>query len=184
MNKKIKVLGICGSLRKESYNKKLLHEAIKLVPETMQIEIAEIGDLPLFNQDLEASPPEPVLRFREQVKNADALLLVTPEYNYSISAVLKNALEWGSRPYGAAVMNGKPVAIMGASTGMMGTGRAQYHLRQICVQINMYPLNKPEVIITFVKEKFDEKGNLTDEKTRTKIKELLDGLVVWIKKFS
>lgn len=181
---KLKVLAICGSLRKGSYNKMILNEAIKVAPETMEIEIAEIGDLPLFNQDLEANPPASVVRFREQVKNAHALLFVTPEYNYSVTAVLKNVLEWGSRPYGSAVMNEKPVAIMGASTGMIGTGRAQYHLRQICVQINMYPLNKPEVIIPFVKEKFDENGDLTYEKTRSKIKELLEALVVWTKKFS
>lgn len=181
---KIKVLAICGSLRKGSYNRMVLNEAIKLTPETMEITVAEIGDLPLFNQDLEMNPPVSVNRFREQVKNADALLFVTPEHNYSVPAVLKNALEWGSRPYAAAVMNKKPVAMMGASNGMLGTGRGQYQLRQICVQIDMYAMNRPEVMIPFVKEKFDERGNLTDEKTCSKIKELLEALVEWTKRFS
>jgi len=184
MDNKIKVLAICGSLRKGSYNKMVLNEAIKLASEAMEIEVAEIGDLPLFNQDLEADPPSSVIRFREHVKNADALLFVTPEHNYSVPAVLKNALEWGSRPYANAVMNRKPAAMMGASNGMLGTGRGQYHLRQICVQIDIYAMNRPEVMIPFVKEKFDENGNLIDEKTRSKIKELLDALVVWTKKFS
>lgn len=181
---KLKILGICGSLRKGSYNMTILKAAQKLVPENVEIEIAEIGDLPLFNQDMEADPPASVLRFREQIKNADALLFASPEHNYSVTAVLKNALEWGSRPYGSAVMNGKPVAIMGVSTGMLGTGRGQYHLRQICVQIDMFLLNRPEVIIPFVKERIDNEGNLVDEKTISKIKELVEALVVWTKKLS
>lgn len=181
---KLKILALCGSLRKGSYNRMVLNEAIKLAPDSMEITVAEIGDLPLFNQDLEANQLAPVTRFKDQVKNADALLFVTPEHNYSVPAVLKNALEWGSRPHEKAVMNKKPVAIMGASNGMLGTGRGQYQLRQICVQIDMYAMNRPEVMIPFVKEKFDENGNLIDEKTRSKIKDLLEALVIWTKKFS
>ncbi len=161
----------------------VLNEAIKLAPEVMEIMVAEIGDLPLFNQDLEANPPASVNRFREQVQNADGLLFITPEHNYSVPAVLKNALEWGSRPHNMAVMNKKPVAIMGASNGMLGTGRGQYQLRQICVQIDMYAMNRPEVMIPFAQDKFDKDGNLTDEKTKSKIKELLEALVEWTGKF-
>ncbi len=184
MEKKIKILGICGSLRKGSYNMMALRTAQKLVPEQVEIKIAEIGGLPLFSQDLEANPPLSVLRFRKEVQNADALLFASPEHNYSVTAALKNALEWGSRPYGKAVMNGKPAAIMGTSTGMLGSGRGQYHLRQICLQINMYVLNRPEVIIPFAKEKFDNEGNCNDEKTVSKIKELVEALVQWVKKLS
>ncbi len=184
MEKKIKILGICGSLRKGSYNMMALKTAQKLAPDDVEIKIAEIGDLPLFNQDLEADLPPSVLRFREEVQEANALLFASPEHNYSVTAALKNALEWGSRPYGKAVMNGKPVGIIGASNGMIGTGRGQYHLRQICVQIDMHPLNKPEVMISFVQDKFDADGNLNDEKTRLKIKELLVALAEWTKKFS
>ncbi len=184
MQKNLTILGICGSLRKGSYNMMLLKVAQKNAPENVEIKIAEIGDLPLFNQDLETNPPVSVSRFREQVKNADALLFVSPEHNYSVTAALKNALEWGSRPYGSSVMNGKPAAIMGASTGMLGTGRSQYHLRQICVQINLFVLNRPEVMIPFVEEKFDSKGNCIDGKTIAKIKKLVEALVLWIDKLS
>lgn len=178
------ILGICGSLRKGSYNMMALKTAQKLAPDNIEIKIAEIKDLPLFNQDLETDPPPSVLRFRKEVQEADALLLTSPEHNYSVTAALKNALEWGSRPYGKAVMNGKPVGIMGASNGMIGTGRGQHHLRQICIQIDMYPLNKPEVMIPFAQDRFDADGNLNDEKTRSKIKALVEALVEWTKKFS
>lgn len=114
---------------------------------------------------------------------ADGILFASAEYNYSISAVLKNTIEWGSRPCGNAVLNGKPAAIMGVSGGMMGTGRAQYHLRQICVQIDVYLLNKPEVMIPSGQDKFDQDGNLKDTHTEAKIKKLVAALIVWTEKF-
>lgn len=179
MKMKLRIIGICGSLRKKSINRILLETVKEYIPGNIQFEIVEIGDLPFFNQDSEANPPREVVQFRDVIQNADAIIIATPEYNYSMSAVLKNAIEWGSRPYGSAVLNGKPVAIMGASTGMIGTARAQNHLRQICVQVNMHPLNKPEILVTFANDKIDQNGKIIDLHTKEKIKELVDSLVVW-----
>ncbi len=184
MDNKLKIVGLCGSLRKDSFNRKALNSVKKFLPENIDFEIVEIGHLPFFNQDLENNPPPMVTEFREKIKAADGILFATPEYNYSISAVLKNAIEWGSRPYANAVMNKKPVAIMGASTGMIGTGRAQYHLRQMCVQVDMYPLNRPEVMITFASDKFDPAGNIIDKHTEEKIQELVTAFIDWINKIS
>ncbi len=182
MDKNLKIIGICGSLRKESFNRKALKTAKKFIPLNADFEIVEIGALPLFNQDLESDPPKSVVEFREEIKSADGILFAVAEYNYSVSAVLKNAIEWGSRPYGLAVLNKKPIAMMGVSTGMLGTARAQYHLRQICIQTDMYVFNQPEVIITFGKDKFDELGNLVDEHTLEKIKNLVEAFIPWIEK--
>jgi chromate reductase len=182
MNQQINVLGFAGSLRKGSYNRALLQAALALVPDDANLEVFELDGIPLFNQDLESSPPEKVKEFKRRIRAADALLIVTPEYNYSISGVLKNAIDWASRPYGDNAFEGKPVAIMSASIGMLGGARAQYHLRQSFVTLNMYPVNKPEVFIAFATQKFDDKGTLLDEKAKELVKELLDNLVAWAKK--
>ena len=134
---------------------------------------------PLFNQDHEGEPPAAVRQFKSAISEADAILIVTPEYNYSVPGVLKNAIDWASRPYGQSAWDGKPVGIMGASVGMLGTARAQYHLRQIFVFLNMFPLNQPEVMIANVDQKFDTDGKLTDKKTAKKIQELLQALGDW-----
>ena len=126
--------------------------------------------------------PEKVKEFKARIRLADAILIATPEYNYSTPGVLKNAIDWASRPYGDNAFEDKPVAIMSASGGMLGAARAQYHLRQTFVFLNMHPINKPEVIIPFAHEKIDEKGRVTDEKTRVKIKELLESLVAWTRR--
>jgi chromate reductase, NAD(P)H dehydrogenase (quinone) len=181
-DKTISILGIAGSLRKGSFNKALLRAAVELAPENARLEIFDLDGIPPFNQDLESQPPDKVREFKEKIKKADAILIVTPEYNYSIPGVLKNAIDSASRPYGDNPWNGKPVAVMGASTGMLGTGRAQYHLRQSFVFLDMYPLNKPEVLIPFVEQKIDQNGRLTDEKTREKIRELLVALIAWTKR--
>jgi chromate reductase, NAD(P)H dehydrogenase (quinone) len=173
----MKIIGICGSLRKASFNRMTLKIAQMVMPDGVEFEIVEIGDLPHFNQDIEEMPPEPVIDFREKVKSANAILFAVAEYNYSVSSVLKNAIEWASRPYGQGVLNNKAVAMMGASSGMLGTGRAQYHLRQMLVQTNSYTLNKPEVMITFAQDKFSSDGRLLDDKTREKIQELVLALV-------
>lgn len=173
----MKIIGICGSLRRESFNRKILVFAKKFFPKDITFEIIAIGDLPLFNQDLESNPPQSVIKFRGKIKSADGILFAVNEHNYSVSSVLKNAIEWGSRPYAAAVMNKKPAAMFSASNGMLGGARAQYHLRQICVQVDMYPLNKPEVIITFAQDKFDQKGNLIDIHTQEKLKELIEAFI-------
>jgi chromate reductase len=124
-----------------------------------------------------------LLSTRTKIRAADAILIATPEYNYSVPGVLKNAIDWASRPHGDNALEGKPLALMGASGGMLGTARAQYHLRQTFVWLNVHPLNKPEVMVPFAADKFDSTGKLTDPKTREKIKELLDALIPWAKKF-
>lgn len=177
MAEKITILGIAGSLRKGSFNRAALRAAQKLVPENSALEIFEIDGIPGFNQDDERNPPARVPELKSRVRAADAVLFVTPEYNYSIPGVLKNAIDWASRPYGDSVWNGKPVAVMGASIGALGSARAQYHLRQCFIFLDMYPVNQPEVMIGNASERFDERGNLTDEKTRALISQLLRNLV-------
>jgi len=176
MAKGIKILGIAGSVRKASFNKSALRAAQKLVPEGTSIEIFDIDGLPGFNQDEEKNPPAKVTELKAKIRAADAILFVTPEYNYSIPGVLKNAIDWASRPYGDSAWNGKPVAVMGASVGVIGTARAQYHLRQVFVFLDMHAVNQPEVMINASKS-FDEQGNLTDPQTKDLIGKLLANLV-------
>jgi chromate reductase, NAD(P)H dehydrogenase (quinone) len=176
MADKISILGIAGSLRKVSYNKAVLRAAQKLVPADASIEIFDLDGIPGFNQDEEKNPPPKIVELKAKAKAADAILFVTPEYNYSIPGVLKNAIDWASRPYGDSAWTGKPVAIMGASVGVIGTARAQYHLRQTFVFLDMDAVNQPEVMINASKS-LDEQGNLTDEKAKELIAKLLQNLV-------
>jgi chromate reductase len=178
----LNILGFAGSLRNGSYNRALLRVAADLVPKDVKLDIFDLEGIPPFNQDLENSMPEIVKKFKAKIKSADAILIAAPEYNYSISGVLKNAIDWASRPYGDNSFDSKPVAVMSASVGMLGGARAQYHLRQAFVFLNMYPLHKPEVLVAFANQKFDDKGKLTDEKTREVIKQLLQALVIWTRK--
>ncbi len=182
MNKPITILGIPGSLRSGSYNRALLRATQQLAPEGSRIEIFELEGIPPFNQDEESRPPARVAQLKTKVRAADAILFVTPEYNYSIPGVLKNAIDWASRPYGDNAWNGKPVAVMGASIGALGTARAQYHLRQVFVFLNMHPLNGPEVMISNAAQRFDDKGNLTDDATKDHIRKHLQSLVDWTKR--
>ncbi len=179
----MKILAICGSLRKESFNKGALRAAIEVAPKGIEIETFDIGVLPLSNQDFEKKMPKVALDFKEKIKNADAILFVTPEYNYSISGVLKNAIDWSSRPYGDNSWEAKPAAIMGVGVGPKGTVRAQIHLRQMFIFLNIFALNRPEVMIDAT-GKFDENGNLTDEETKDRISELLKALAAWTQKLS
>jgi chromate reductase len=181
MNTPMTILGIAGSLRQASLNRGALRAAQQLTPEGASLEIFDLAGIPPYDQDEEAHPPERVVQFKERIRAADAILIATPEYNYSIPGVLKNAIDWASRPYGDSAWEGKPVAIMGASMGPLGTSRAQYHLRQVFVFLNMYPLNRSEVMITFASKRFDEKGNLVDEDTKAHIQKLLAALVEWAK---
>ena len=175
----MQVIGISGSLRRDSFNSAALRAAQALAPEGMTIERAEIGDLPLYDEDVRAAGfPAPAERLRAQIAAADAVLLVTPEYNYSISGVLKNAIDWASRPP-SQPFEAKPVAIMGASPGLFGSARAQYHLRQMLIFLNAMPVNRPEVMIGQAQNKFDADGNLTDEPTREFIRKLLVALRDW-----
>lgn len=172
----MKVLGISGSLRKGSFNTLALRAAQKLAPAGMSIEIADISQVPLYNDDVRAQGfPEAVQKLKDRVRAADAVLLVTPEYNFSIPGVLKNTLDWLSRPP-EPPFDGKPVAIMGASPGVVGTARVQYHLRQVLVFMNTFTLNKPEVFINQAAGKFSAEGELTDAPTAKIIGELLVSL--------
>jgi chromate reductase len=178
----INILGMAGSLRKDSYNKAALRAARQETPPDAKIEIFDLEDISLFSQDIENQPSQAVKIFKEKIGAADAILFVTPEYNYSISGVLKNAIDWGSRPFGNNSWNSKPAAIISASPGLLGGARAQYHLRQILVTLNMFALNFPEIMISAAHTKFDGQGNLTDEETRKRIRQLVQALVDWTKK--
>jgi chromate reductase len=182
MAKAFSIFGFAGSLRKDSYNRALLRAAAELLPADVRLDIFDLEGIPPYNQDFELQPVQQVRDFKAGIRAADALLIATPEYNYSIPGVLKNAIDWGSRPRGDNCFDDKPVAIMGAAIGMLGTARAQYHLRQCCVYLNMHPLNKPEIMVPFAKDKIDKHGRLTDEQTRAKVRELLEALVVWTRR--
>ncbi len=179
MSEQISILGFAGSLRKDSLNRALLRAALEFVPPDAKLEIFELDGIPPFNQDLEVSVPVKVQEFKSKIKAADALLIVTPEYNYSMSGVLKNAIDWASRPPGNNSFDNKPAAIMSASTGILGGARAQYHLRQTLVFLNVHPLNKPEIFVTLAAQKFDNSGKLQDQKTQELITQLLVNLVTW-----
>jgi chromate reductase, NAD(P)H dehydrogenase (quinone) len=177
MADEITILGIAGSLRKDSYNKGALRAARELCPEGARIEIYDIAGLPLFNQDEERNPTPKVTEFKQQIRAADAILLVTPEYNYGVPGVMKNALDVASRPYGDNAWNGKPVALMSAAASIAGGIRAQYQIRQCFVFLNMDAVMQPEVAIGNAMQRFDEKGNLTDDTSKKLIRQLLENLV-------
>jgi len=173
------VLAMVGSLRQGSYNKLALRAALELKPTGMEIQSADIASIPPYDEDVRAQGfPRAVQALRDAIAAADALLFVTPEYNYSVPGVLKNAIDWASRPP-ERVFNGKPAAMMGASGGRLGTARAQYHLRQIGVFLDLHFINKPEVMISFAEKAFDASGRLTDEGARKLIAELLLNLADW-----
>lgn len=176
---KVNVLGISGSLRRDSYNTAALREAVRLAPDNMHITIADISEIPLYNEDVYAKGfPAAVESLREQIRSADALLFVTPEYNYSMPGVLKNAIDWVSRPP-QQPFAGKPAALMGASAGRFGTVRAQYHLRQSVVFLDVRLLNRPEVMIGNAQNVFDRNGELIEEADREQIRKLLRALHDW-----
>jgi chromate reductase len=179
----IKVLGIAGSLRAGSYNRAALRAAVELAPPGMTIETFDIAPIPVYNEDVKQQGfPPPVEELREKIRAAEALLIVTPEYNYSIPGVLKNAIDWASRPP-EQPFDGKPIAIMGASPSLLGTARAQYHLRQCFVFLNALVMNKPEVMIAQAPQKFDDQGGLTDGPTREFIAKHLASLADWTRRY-
>jgi chromate reductase len=182
MANQLRVFAFCGSLRKGSFNRMALRATEELAPEGTSFDIADIGQIPPYNEDVRhlGFPPS-IEDMRERIRAADAILFVTPEYNYSVPGVLKNAIDWASRPP-EQPFNGKPCAIMGASTSMLGSARAQYHLRQSCIYLNMFPLNQPEVMIAAADKKFDADGRLTDEATRKFISRLMHALAEWTRR--
>jgi chromate reductase, NAD(P)H dehydrogenase (quinone) len=176
MEQKIKVLAFAGSLRKGSYNKALIRTAVEEAPPTVTIEVYDLEGIPPFNQEFESNPPAKIAEFKQKIREADALLIATPEYNYSVSGVLKNALDCASRPKDDSPLEGKPVAIMSASTGRFGGARAQYQLRQTFVFLNMPSINKPEVMLSDAVHNVDENGRVTNLQTRQLIKQELEAL--------
>lgn len=184
MAEPIRILGIPGSLRKDSYNRALLRAAGLLLPADTMLETFGLEGIPPFNQDDEQNPPARVAEFKARIRAADAILFVTPEYNYSVPGVLKNAIDWASRPYGDSAWQGKPGALMGASTGTLGTARAQYHLRQILVTLDMPTVNQPEVMIAKAADRFDAQGELRDDTSKQLVRQLLDSLVGLVRQLS
>jgi chromate reductase len=175
----IRVLGISGSLRRGSFNSAALRAAQELAPQGLAIEVFDLSPIPLYNEDVrEKGFPPAVEDFRRRIREADALLIATPEYNYSIPGVLKNAIDWASRPPDQP-FDGKPIALFGASPAFTGSARAQYHLRQVFIYLNGLTLNRPEVFITVAHTKFDAQGKLTDETTRGNVRALLESFKGW-----
>ena len=181
MNSPLTILGIAGSLRQGSYNRMALRAAQQLAPEGVKLETFDLNGIPVFNQDEEKSPPAIVTEFKKRIRAADAILIATPEYNYSVPGVLKNAIDWASRPYGDSAWSGKPVAIMSAAAGTAGGLRAQYQLRQCFVFLNMEAVVQPEVAIAAAHQRFDDKGALTDENSKKMIAQLLQNLVAKVR---
>lgn len=180
-SKLLKIFGLAGSLRQGSYNRALLRAAVEVAPKGVEIRIFErLGEIPLFNEDVEAAgDPEPVVALKSAIQEADAVLIATPEYNYGIPGVLKNAIDWASRPPDSSVLQGKPAAIMGATPGMTGTARAQLALRQAFLFTETYAVLHPEVLVARAYEKIDDRGRLRDEATRGFIRDLLEALAAW-----
>lgn len=176
----MKILAICGSLRSKSTNMGLLRFAQANAPEGMEIEIADLSAVPFYNADI-AEKPAAVVKLLEQIGNADGYIFGCTEYNYSIAPALKNALDWASREPDNKLLSGKAVALMGSGGGM-GTSRSQYHMRQVCVFLNLFPLNKPEVFANAFANMFDADGNLTEQKVKDNIKTQLVALEQWVKK--
>ena len=175
--RELKLLGICGSLRRQSTNAGLLRAARAELPEGVSMAIADLSEVPFYNADL-STKPVAVDKLLAQMATVDALVLTCPEYNYSIAPALKNALDWASREPNNALLAGKPAAILGAGGGM-GTSRAQYHLRQVCVFLDLHPLNKPEVFANAFAGAFDADGNLTDAKLIQQVAAQMQALAAW-----
>jgi chromate reductase len=180
--KTINVVVFVGSLRKASFSRKVANALIELAPPPLKLSIHEIGDVPFYNQDEDANPPQPWLALREAVKKADGVLFVTPEYNRSVPATIKNALDVGSRPYGGSAWNEKPGAIVSVTPAALGAFGANHHLRQSLVFLNVPTMQQPEAYLSGVASFFDESGKLTDEKTKEFLGKFLSAFAKWIQK--
>jgi chromate reductase, NAD(P)H dehydrogenase (quinone) len=181
VDKPMNVCVLVGSLRKASFNRMLANALISLAPSSMKLDFVEVGQLPFYNEDLEtAVPPAPWTAFRQRIKAADAVLFVTPEYNRSVPAVLKNALDVGSRPYGSSVWDRKPGAIVGSSPGAIGAFGANHHLRQSLVFLNVPAMQQPEAYVSHVDKLFDERGKLVNDGTRKFLQEFMQAFANWV----
>ncbi len=180
----VKILGIAGSLRQGSFNRALLRTAERLAPEGMTIDPFDLIDVPLYNADVEAQGDPPgVVALKNAIRAADGVLMVTPEYNHGVPGVMKNAVDWASRPARSAVLNGKPVGLIGASPGQAGTARGQSQLRQAFEFTNSYCMPQPEILVFRAHEKFDAQGNLIDEKTAEFLRKYLEAFKAWVLRF-
>lgn len=173
---------LVGSLRKESFNRKMANALRELAPATLKLDIVEIGQLPLYNQDLDSDPPAPWREFRDRIKKVDGVIFVTPEYNRSVPAVLKNAIDVGSRPYGQSVWDKKPAAIVSVAPGAIGGFGANHHLRQSLVFLNMPAMQQPEAYVGGADKLFDASGKLTNDSTRGFMTKFLEAYAQWVEK--
>jgi chromate reductase len=180
-NRDLHVLGIAGSLRRHSYNRALIHIAREVAPEGITINEFDISPIPIFNQDLGGEPPAAVLDFKDRIRAADALLIATPEYNWSIPGVLKNAIDWASWPIAETPLRHKPIALMGTG-GLYGTARSQLAMRQVLAYTRSYVLLEPDVILPNARERFDAEGNLLDESIKERVRDLVVALGDWIER--
>jgi chromate reductase len=184
MSDKLTILAFAGSLRRGSFNRMLLHQMMDLAPAETEVKEVDLVSLPFYHGDLEGDLPESVRIWKEQIHQADGILIITPEYNYSIPALTKNAIDWGTRPPTDNVWKGKPVGIMGVSSGRFGTVRCQQHLRNVLFAANTHVMNTPEVMISQGGSAFDSEGNLVDDKARQQLQRFWSALVVWVRRFS
>jgi chromate reductase len=175
-----KVAVLVGSLRKDGFNRRTAHALTALAPEALELQMVEIGELPLYNQDLDDTPPPAWLKFREQIKAADAVLFVTPEHNRSVPAALKNAIDIGSRPYGQSVWSGKPGAVVSVSPSAIGGFGANHHLRQSLVFLNVPAMAQPEAYVGGAANLFDAAGNLTNDGTKQFLGKFMQAYAAWI----
>lgn len=182
MTKQRKVGLVVGSIRKDSLNRKIANALVKAAPEDLDIGFVEIGDLPLYNQDLDDNPPAPWTRFRDELAGVDAVLFVTPEHNRSIPAAMKNALDVGSRPYGASVWDGKPGGVVTGSPGAMGGFGSNHHLRQSAVFLNIPMMAQPEMYLGGIGDLFDEHGEITSERTKGFLSKFMTAYAAWVHK--
>ncbi|HZO22550.1 MAG TPA: NAD(P)H-dependent oxidoreductase [Steroidobacteraceae bacterium] len=184
MAESIDVVAIVGSLRRESFTRRLVQALAAMAPEALRIEIAGIGDLPLYNQDSESSPPAAWVAFRERTRRAQGVLFATPEYNRSIPGVLKNAIDVGSRPYGKSVWAGKPAAVISASPGALGAFGANHHLRQCLVFLDMPAMQQPEAYIGGIDKLLDSAGQISSASTRALLEQFLRSFEAWVRRFA
>ena len=184
MTDTLRILGVAGSLRAGSYNRALLRAAVRLAPEGMEIEVFDLLEVPLYNGDVEAAGDPPgVMGFKQAISAADGVLMVTPEYNHGVPGVMKNAVDWASRPPGQAVLGGKPVGLIGASPGITGTARGQSQLRQAFEFTDSYCMPQPELLVFKAHEKFDAEGRLIDETTAEFLRKYLVAFGDWVRRF-
>jgi chromate reductase len=177
----LKIAVVVGSLRRDSFNKQLAHALVSLAPGDFSFDFLDIGSLPLYSQDYDHDFPESARAFKQKIADANGLLIVTPEYNRSIPGVLKNALDWGSRPWGHSVWGGKPGAIIGTSVGAIGTAIAQSHLRGVCAYLDIALMNQPEMYIKHDEKRIDASGNIVAEDTRKYLQTFMDKYVAWVR---